>query len=176
MVQQAEWSGFKTLSREMETTVFLVSHKPGMFRSPLSLHSIACMRLYIIILLLINRETEMKNEVRFHHHFNGLILFAASLAAYISLDYSWGFFFILILAPDLFMLGYLVGPRIGARIYNIGHSLLGPAALLGAGFYVDIPRLMAAGIIWAAHIGIDHVFGYGYKYSDGFKHTHFSEI
>ena len=95
----------------------------------------------------------MKNEVRFHHHFNGLILFAASLAAYISLDYSWGFFFILILAPDLFMLGYLVGPRIGARIYNIGHSLLGPA-----------------------HIGIDHVFGYGYKYSDGFKHTHFSEI
>lgn len=32
------------------------------------------------------------------------------------------------------------------------------------------------GIIWAAHLGMDHLFGYGFKYASRFKDTHFERV
>ena len=41
---------------------------------------------------------------------------------------GWPMFALLFLVPDLSMLGYFAGKRIGAIAYNTGHSYLGPAA------------------------------------------------
>ena len=34
---------------------------------------------------------------------------------------SWIWFWVLFLAPDLSMIGYVFGPRVGAVTYNAGH-------------------------------------------------------
>jgi hypothetical protein len=55
------------------------------------------------------------------------ILLAAAIFAYQRLHYSWPFFAILFLAPDLFMVGYLANPRFGAALYNLVHTLSLPS-------------------------------------------------
>ena len=40
---------------------------------------------------------------------------------------SWIWFFALFLLPDLSMIGYLLGPRVGAVTYNVGHLYAWPA-------------------------------------------------
>ena len=42
-------------------------------------------------------------------------------------------FAMLLLLPDLAMLGYLAGPAIGARAYNAAHSVVGPLLLASVG-------------------------------------------
>ena len=40
------------------------------------------------------------------------------------------------LAPDLSIVGYVAGPRIGAVAYNLAHNLVVALAALGVGFLV----------------------------------------
>src|ERR1700722_20462249 len=65
----------------------------------------------------------------------GAAALAGASLAYSALGGRWGVFALLFLVPDLSMLGYLVGRRVGAACYNAGHSYLGPAlfASLGVG-------------------------------------------
>ena len=100
----------------------------------------------------------------------------ASVAAYGLTDGSWTMFALLILAPDVFMLGYVAGPRVGAVTYNIGHTLLVPLALIGAGAIFGHDTLLHVGLIWAAHIGIDRAVGYGLKYGSRFRETHLDRV
>jgi uncharacterized protein DUF4260 len=51
----------------------------------------------------------------------GAAAFAAALALYAHGDFSWLLFAALFLAPDLTMLAYLSGPRVGAAVYNAVH-------------------------------------------------------
>ncbi|NBC30492.1 MAG: DUF4260 family protein [Spirochaetes bacterium] len=44
-------------------------------------------------------------------HANGAVIFLASLHFYIRVGGPWWLFLALLLAPDIFMLGYLSGPR-----------------------------------------------------------------
>lgn len=74
------------------------------------------------------------------------------------------------------MVGYLSGPRLGAAIYNIGHTMIWPLALLTAGIGGERRSFVAAGAIWLAHIGMDRALGYGLKHSDSFQHTHLGII
>jgi hypothetical protein len=101
----------------------------------------------------------------------GLAVGVSGLAALWWLDASLLVVVALALAPDLSMLGYLAGPRIGARVYNLGHVYLGPLALgaLGVGLPADLALVGA--IVWAVHIGLDRAIGYGLKFPDGFGHT-----
>ena len=62
-------------------------------------------------------------------------LLAAAVWLYAHLHFSWLLFAVLFLAPDLFMLGFLANPRVGAAIYNLGHWLLLPLALFAAGYW-----------------------------------------
>ena len=41
-----------------------------------------------------------------------------------------------LLAPDVSMIGYLGGPRLGSITYNAGHNLVLALALLGAGWWL----------------------------------------
>ena len=102
----------------------------------------------------------------------GLVVMAAAAAAFQMLGGGWGMFALLFLVPDLSMLGYLFGPRVGAVCYNVGHSHLGPALLCGAGLAQGDSLLPQLAAIWVAHIGFDRMLGYGLKYSSGFGHTH----
>lgn len=81
-----------------------------------------------------------------------------------------------ILLPDLLMAGYLRGTRLGAQLYNLAHSTLLPAAAVGLGWWQSKPLVLALGLIWLAHIGIDRLLGYGLKYNDHFQHTHLGHL
>ena len=100
----------------------------------------------------------------------------ATVVFYAWSDASWWLFAVLILAPDLSALGYLAGPRIGAISYNSLHVLIGPAALLIAAPFVDLPLLEPVALIWLAHIAIDRALGYGLKLSTSFQDTHLGRI
>ena len=84
---------------------------------------------------------------------------------------SWLLFAVLILAPDIGMIGYLRGTRIGAWSYNAFHSYVGPVIAL-AGTLAFSRALVPLALIWAAHIALDRALGYGLKYPDAFAHTH----
>jgi hypothetical protein len=104
----------------------------------------------------------------------GAAAFAAALVAYQAMHGSWLVFALLFLVPDLSMLGYLAGRRVGAASYNVGHTYLSPAALAAAGLLLHAPWLFGPALIWAAHIGFDRLLGYGLKYAAEFKVTHLS--
>jgi len=98
---------------------------------------------------------------------SALIAFAA-LWAYSQTDTGWTLFALLILLPDIAMLGYLAGPRIGAVSYNIAHNYLTAAA--------SALVSPAIALIWIAHIAADRAIGYGLKYPDSFKSTHLDRL
>ena len=104
----------------------------------------------------------------------GAVVLAAATYAYAQSGFSWWMFAVLFFAPDIFMLGYLGGNRLGAIVYNIGHTYLVPAALLAAAWLLASPLAMAIAMIWIGHIGFDRIMGYGLKYQTGFKFTHLS--
>lgn len=99
-------------------------------------------------------------------------MLAAGVAAYALLGASWWTFALLFLVPDLSLLGYLGGARVGAVIYNAAHTTLGPLVLAAVGLGVGGTSVPSLAAIWLAHIGIDRAVGYGLKYASNFKHTH----
>ena len=103
-------------------------------------------------------------------------MLAASLVAYGLLGFSWLLFAVLILAPDLSMLGYLAGPRVGAVAYNTVHTLIAPAVLAVAAWLLAAPLLAALVLILLAHIAADRALGYGLKHLTGFKDTHLGQM
>ena len=100
----------------------------------------------------------------------------ASMVLYGQLGGSWAVFTALLLVPDIVMLGYLAGPRIGAAVYNLGHSYLGPLMLAGIGAVTDGRIALLVALIWGAHIGMDRALGYGLKYPSGFRDTHLGRV
>jgi hypothetical protein len=105
-----------------------------------------------------------------------LALFLGAVALYVHSGAGWKLFAILILVPDLSMVFYLGGARIGAAAYNAAHSTLGPIALAASSFFVPQPLLLPIALIWAAHVGIDRALGYGLKYPTAFRDTHLGRI
>ncbi|MCB5174014.1 DUF4260 domain-containing protein [Microvirga lenta] len=106
----------------------------------------------------------------------GVALLAAATAAYGLTGLSWWLYAILFFAPDASFAAYGAGPRLGAMVYNILHSTVGPAALAGVGLLLDSPIFLGMAAIWAAHIGFDRMLGYGLKYASGFSDTHLGRI
>jgi Domain of unknown function (DUF4260) len=106
----------------------------------------------------------------------GAAAFATAIALYGHAGLSWPLFALLILAPDLAMLGYLIGPKAGAQAYNLVHTYALALPLALAGFWLASPLALALGLILIAHIGMDRMLGYGLKYSSGFRDTHLGRI
>src|SRR5580658_1521608 len=63
----------------------------------------------------------MLTKPRWLLHLEGASILALTLVLYRAGHFHW-WLFALLLAPDLFMLGYLVNPKIGAAIYNLVHT------------------------------------------------------
>jgi hypothetical protein len=125
----------------------------------------------------------------------GLALALACLWLFSLFHQSWWLFALLILTPDLSMLGYLAGPKVGAALYNAAHSWVTVAGFFFLFWY--FPEwfdwindtygyfsgkdtggvlLLSLPFILGAHIGIDRVLGYGLKHRTGFKDTHLGRI
>lgn len=89
---------------------------------------------------------------------------------------SWWIWILLFLSPDFGMLGYLINTKIGAVTYNLLHHRLIGTAVLGIGYFQQMPYMVLAGLIILGHSSFDRALGYGLKYPDDFKHTHLGWI
>ena len=83
---------------------------------------------------------------------------------------------LLLIGPDIGMLGYLVNPRAGAFTYNLFHHKGIAVLILVTGLFLMTGWITAIGIILYGHASMDRIFGYGLKYGDAFKHTHLGWI
>jgi hypothetical protein len=118
----------------------------------------------------------MLTKPRWLLHLEGAAILAMSLYFYATGHYSWWLFALLILAPDLFMLGYLINAKWGCTIYNVVHTLTGPLLLLALAVVFGRPAFISYALIWLAHIGMDRALGFGLKYPTSFKDTHLQHV
>lgn len=106
----------------------------------------------------------------------GLALLAVSAAAYLTLGGPALLLVPLLLAVDISMLGYLAGPRAGAAVYNLGHSMVAGLVVSAAGWALGATPLLLAGTVLLGHTGMDRLAGYGLKYPTSFADTHLGRI
>lgn len=124
----------------------------------------------------------MPRENRVLLRIEGAAFALAAVYFFGTLDVSWWLFAALILAPDLSAIGYLRSPELGARTYNLVHLWVWPVALTLVGTLIlnNDPAasqlVLALGLIWAVHIGVDRALGYGLKYPGTFDRTHLGPI
>lgn len=103
-------------------------------------------------------------------------LFAFSIFLFSHTNFSWWWFPLLILLPDISMLGYLSNPKYGAMLYNLFHHQALALITLSLGWQIGNDWIYLTGIILLGHSSMDRIFGYGLKYQDAFKHTHLGWI
>jgi len=118
----------------------------------------------------------MLTKPRLLLHLEGAAILFLSVFFYRTTHASWLVFALLFLAPDLFMLGYLVNARTGAAVYNLVHTTTLPLLFIAFALLSNQPKLLPYTLIWLAHIGIDRMLGYGLKYPSQFKDTHLQHV
>ena len=105
-----------------------------------------------------------------------LFMFLLGMYLFSLLDFQWWWFLILILLPDIGMVGYVLNNKAGALMYNIFHHKGLAIAIYFTGIYLSVPLLQLIGIIVFSHASMDRMIGYGLKFEKGFKYTHLGEI
>jgi len=110
----------------------------------------------------------MKNLLKLEE----IMLFVLSIFLFAKLEYAWWWYPLLLFAPDISMVGYLGGTRLGAVIYNIIHHRVLSIGIFIMGSILAIQPLQLAGLILFGHSSLDRVLGHGLKYSDSFQNTH----
>lgn len=114
----------------------------------------------------------MKNLIKLEE----LAMFAISVFALYYFKQSWWLYLLLLVAPDISMLGYLAGNTTGAFSYNIFHHK-GIAILFFLGGIISSNQiLLITGIILFGHSSLDRMLGFGLKYKEGFGFTHLGKI
>jgi len=114
----------------------------------------------------------MKNSLKIEE----LFMFVLGVYLFSLLQYQWWWFLVLILAPDIGMVGYLFGNKVGAFTYNLFHHKGVAIAIYLIGVYLAISVVQLIGILLFTHSAMDRILGYGLKYDKGFKFTHLGEI
>lgn len=109
-------------------------------------------------------------------HVEGAAVLLVSVVVYFWQGGYWWLWLLLVLAPDLSMLGYMAGNRVGAICYNAVHTYVLPLALALYGALAGVPLALWLALIWTSHIGADRMFGYGVKYPTAFKDTHLQRV
>jgi hypothetical protein len=106
----------------------------------------------------------------------GTAALAAGVGLYLHLGGQVLWLVPLLLAVDVSMVGYLVGSRPGALVYNVAHNWAAGIALLGLAWWLGSSTMALAGAILVAHTGMDRAAGYGLKYPTAFADTHLGRI
>lgn len=101
-----------------------------------------------------------------------------ALCVYFLIDAQvpWWCYLLLVLGPDISMLGYLGGNLAGAFLYNLFHHKGIAIGIMTIGFYLREPGILIAGVLLFGHSSMDRMFGYGLKTTAGFKFTHLGMI
>ena len=107
----------------------------------------------------------------------GAVVLVASVWFYFfHAEAGWLLFVVLLLAPDLSMVGFLKDTRLGSITYNLVHNYGLAAVLIVAGVAADNGLVNSLGLILSAHIGMDRVLTYGLKYPTHFRDTHMQRV
>lgn len=107
---------------------------------------------------------------------DGLAVLALSIALFSRAGQPWWLFPLALFTPDVTMVGYAFGGRVGALCYNLGHAYALPALVLGLGWLTHRPLALALGAVWFGHVGLDRLLGFGLKYDEGFGLTHLGPL
>lgn len=99
-----------------------------------------------------------------------------ALFVFAHLPYAWWVLPATFLLPDLSMLGYLAGPRVGAASYNLLHHKALAIAVGLAGWVLGQPTMVLAGTVLLFHSAFDRLLGYGLKHATGFQDTHLGRV
>jgi len=77
------------------------------------------------------------------------------------LPFAWWVFPVFFFAPDVSLIGYVVGARIGAIGYDlVHHKAIAIGAYVVGGMF-GIPLLSLIGVLLLGHASLDRVLGYG---------------
>ena len=117
-------------------------------------------------------STQMKNILKLEEFF----MFFFSIYLFSLLPYAWYWYPVLILLPDISMLGYLIDNKKGANLYNLFHHKGLAFIIYLIGIFFNNSILALAGVILFGHSSMDRIFGYGLKYKDSFHHTHLGTV
>jgi hypothetical protein len=105
-----------------------------------------------------------------------LAMFLLSIYLFSQLQFVWWWYLVLILTPDIGMIGYAFGNKPGAITYNLFHHKAIALALYVFGLYQQNETIQLAGIIVFGHSSMDRMMGYGLKTYEGFKFTHLGKL
>lgn len=114
----------------------------------------------------------MKNSIKLEES----AMFILGIFLFSTLGFEWYWFPVLILLPDISMIGYAFGNKIGAYSYNFFHHKAVAAAAYLLGVYLNNSTIQLIGIILFSHSAMDRIFGYGLKYTTSFHDTHLGKI
>lgn len=109
-------------------------------------------------------------------HVEYALAFALSFFIYMQLQFPIWLFVVFLFVPDFTMLGYTINKKIGAIVYNLGHTFTFPLLFALGYLYFSYDYLLLGSIIWIAHICMDRAIGAGLKYQDSFTHTHIQRL
>ena len=114
----------------------------------------------------------MKNLLRLEE----LAMFSFCIFLLAKHESAWWVYILLVVGPDIGMLGYLINNMAGAISYNIFHHKGVALAIFAFGFLSQIDAIQILGLILFGHSSMDRMFGYGLKFFTGFKETHLGVI
>lgn len=89
---------------------------------------------------------------------------------------EWWWYILLVLGPDISMLGYVGGNKAGAAFYNLFHHKGIAIIIFVFGCLLPDLLMQMIGIVLFGHSSMDRLFGYGLKTNQGFKYTHLGII
>lgn len=103
-------------------------------------------------------------------------MFLLSIYLFNQLHFAWWWYLVLILTPDIGMIGYAFGNKAGAITYNVFHHKAIALAVYVFGLYQQNETIQLAGLILFGHSSMDRIMGYGLKTYEGFKFTHLGKL
>ena len=106
-------------------------------------------------------------------------MFGICIFFLITFKVPWWVYILLAIGPDISMLGYILGNRIGADSYNLFHHKAVAIIVFAIGIALNSPvgdMVSIAGIVLFGHSSLDRMLGYGLKLPQGFNYTHLGMI
>ena len=114
----------------------------------------------------------MKNIIKLEE----AAMFGICIYALYIFQAPWWCYLLILFGPDISMIGYVLGPPVGAGTYNMFHHKGFAIFIFLVGMYTDTTIWEIAGVILFGHSSMDRMFGYGLKLDRGFKFTHLGII
>jgi hypothetical protein len=103
-------------------------------------------------------------------------MFGITIYVLYFLKVEWWVYLLLLIGPDISMIGYLAGNKVGAVMYNLFHHKAVAMIIFLIGLVNYNATLEIAGLVLFGHSSMDRMLGYGLKTFAGFKFTHLGQI